>query len=267
MKKIQELMNLQGRVALITGGAGHIGSALAEGLAELGADIAILDLDQTKVDATAASIRQQYGVRAVGIAADLGQEAPLREVPARIEKELGRLDILIHAAALVGTSNLKGWAVPFAQQSVETWDTALRVNLTSSFILSQSCTDLLTASGKGSIINISSIYGLVGPDLSLYAGTNLGNPAAYAASKAGLLQFTKWLSTVLAPKVRVNAITPGGIWRGQAESFVTAYTRKTPLARMGTEEDLKGAAAYLASDLSAYVTGQNIVVDGGWTAW
>lgn len=267
MKTLHELMTLKGRVALITGGAGHIGSAIAEGLAELGADIAILDIDQAKADSTAASLRQEYGVRAFGIAADLGQEAPLRQVPAQISQELGRLDILIHAAALVGTSNLKGWAVPFAQQSAETWDPALRVNLTSSFILSQACADLLAASGKGSIINLSSIYGMVAPDLSLYAGTNLGNPAAYAASKAGLLQLTKWLSTVLAPKVRVNAITPGGIWRGQADAFVTAYTKKTPLARMGTEEDLKGAAAYLASDLSAYVTGHNLVVDGGWTAW
>ncbi|PAW77377.1 MAG: short-chain dehydrogenase [Verrucomicrobia bacterium Tous-C9LFEB] len=267
MKTLHELMTLKGRAALITGGAGHIGSAIAGGLAELGADIVILDMDQSKADATAGSLRQEYGVRTFGIAADLGQEAPLRQVPAQIEKELGRLDILIHAAALVGTSNLKGWAVPFAQQSAETWDDALRVNLTSSFILSQACADLLATSGKGSIINLSSIYGMVAPDLSLYAGTNLGNPAAYAASKAGLLQLTKWLSTVLAPKVRVNAITPGGIWRGQAEAFVAAYTKKTPLARMGTEEDLKGAAAYLASDLSAYVTGHNLVVDGGWTAW
>jgi NAD(P)-dependent dehydrogenase (short-subunit alcohol dehydrogenase family) len=103
--------------------------------------------------------------------------------------------------------------------------------------------------------------------MSLYAGTDLGNPAAYAVSKGGLLQLTRWLTTNLAPKVRVNAITIGGIARNQDPAFVAKYTNRTPLRRMATEEDLKGAITYLASDLSAYVTGQNLVVDGGWTAW
>jgi NAD(P)-dependent dehydrogenase (short-subunit alcohol dehydrogenase family) len=108
---------------------------------------------------------------------------------------------------------------------------------------------------------------MVGPDLSLYEETNLGNPAAYAATKGGLLQLTRWLATVLAPDVRVNAISPGGVWRNQPEDFLKRYVAKTPLRRMATEEDLKGAVAYLASDLSAYVTGHNLVVDGGWTTW
>ena len=95
----------------------------------------------------------------------------------------------------------------------------------------------------------------------------MGNPAGYAASKGGLIQLTRWLATVLAPDVRVNAIIPGGIWRNQPETFREQYVARTPLGRMGAEEDLKGAAAYLASDLSAYVTGQNLIVDGGWTAW
>ncbi len=113
----------------------------------------------------------------------------------------------------------------------------------------------------------ASIYGMVGPDFSLYAGTSMGNPAAYAASKGGLLQLTRYLATALAPRVRVNAITPGGIVRGQPPAFIERYVAKTPLGRMATEEDFKGAIAYLASDLSRYVTGQNLVVDGGWTAW
>jgi NAD(P)-dependent dehydrogenase (short-subunit alcohol dehydrogenase family) len=107
----------------------------------------------------------------------------------------------------------------------------------------------------------------VGPDLSLYGDTNLGNPAAYAASKGGLLQLTRWLATVIAPAVRVNCLTVGGVWRNQPEDFHQRYLAKTPLRRMATEEDLKGAVAYLASDLSLYVTGQNLIVDGGWTAW
>ena len=126
----------------------------------------------------------------------------------------------------------------------------------------------LKASGHGSIINVASIYGLVGPDWRLYEETTLGNPAAYAASKGGLLQLTRWLATTLAPDIRVNAITPGGVFRDTPEPFLSRYVARTPLAPDGRpNRTSKGAIAYLASDLSAYVTGQNLVVDGGWTAW
>ena len=117
------------------------------------------------------------------------------------------------------------------------------------------------------MINVGSIYGMVGPDMRLYEGTTMGNPAAYAASKGGLLQFTRWLATILAPEVRVNSITPGGVWRNQPEAFHERYKARTPLRRMAHEEDFKGAVAYLASDLSSYVTGHNLLVDGGWTVW
>ena len=170
-------------------------------------------------------------------------------------------------AALVGTSDLKGWSTPFLEQNSDTWRLALEVNLTAQFVLTQACAEALAASGHGSVVNIGSIYGMGGPDMRLYENTTMGNPAAYAASKGGLLQLTRWLATVLAPDVRVNAITPGGIWRRQPEVFCARYATRTPLRRMATEEDLKGAVAYLASDLSAYVTGHNLVVDGGWTVW
>ena len=117
------------------------------------------------------------------------------------------------------------------------------------------------------IINLSSIYGILGPDYSLYKGTNMGNPAAYAASKGGVIQLTRWLSTTLSPKVRVNAISLGGVLRGQPEKFVRRYNTGTPLGRMATEEDFKGVIAYLASDLSKYMTGQNLVIDGGRSIW
>jgi NAD(P)-dependent dehydrogenase (short-subunit alcohol dehydrogenase family) len=157
--------------------------------------------------------------------------------------------------------------VPFERQLPESWRRALEVNLTAPFVLVQAAAEALAASGHGSVINISSIYGLTGPDWRLYEGTTMGNPAAYAASKGGLIQMTRWLATTMAPKVRVNAIAPGGVFRDTPEPFLTRYISRTPLARMATEEDFKGAVAYLASDLSAYVTGQCLAVDGGWTAW
>jgi NAD(P)-dependent dehydrogenase (short-subunit alcohol dehydrogenase family) len=265
MKSLAELSTLRGRTALVTGGAGHIGRAICAALAELGANLAILDLHEDT--ATASALEKERGIKALTIALDLADEPALRAVPDRVVREFGSLDIVIHSAALVGTSALRGWAVPFADQNSDTWRQALEVNLTSAFNLTQAAAPALTASGHGSVIFIGSIYGIVGPDLGLYEGTNLGNPAAYAASKGGLLQFTRWLATSLAPSVRVNMITPGGVERGQPEQFRERYLRRTPLARMATEEDFKGAVAYLASDLSAYVTGQNLIVDGGWTTW
>jgi NAD(P)-dependent dehydrogenase (short-subunit alcohol dehydrogenase family) len=259
-------MDLRGRVALITGGAGYLGRVMADALAELGAGIVLLDIEEQGAAETAAQIGGEYGVQAVGLGVDLNDEAAVRAVPASVIQQCGRLDILINNAALVGTSPLAGWGVPFDQQSSSTWRLAMEVNLTAPFVLVQASRAALAASGHGTVINIGSIYGMVAPDMTLYAGTALGNPGAYAASKGGLLQLTRWLTTVLAPEIRVNAVTVGGVQRNQPTAFQERYASRTPLGRMAGEEDIKGAVAYLASDLSAYVTGHNLVVDGGWTA-
>jgi NAD(P)-dependent dehydrogenase (short-subunit alcohol dehydrogenase family) len=267
MKSLKELMNLDGRVAIITGAAGHIGSAMSEALAELGARIVVLDMTQTSCATEATRIHQIFNVETLPLAVDLADENAVRLVPATVLERFGQLDIVVNCAALVGTSGLKGWNTSFEEQQSDTWRLALEVNLTAPFLLTQACAEALAKSGHGSVINVASIYGVVGPDMGLYEGTSIGNAAAYGASKGGLLQLTRWLSTVLAPRVRVNAISPGGLWRNQPEPFHSRYVARTPLKRMGSEEDFKGAVAYLASDLSAYVTGHNLVVDGGWTIW
>jgi NAD(P)-dependent dehydrogenase (short-subunit alcohol dehydrogenase family) len=267
MHTLKQLMDLQNRVALITGGAGHIGRVVGEGLAELGASIAVLDIDQATAEKAATEISQNYNVKTIALAVDLTDINAVQSAPQQVVQELGGLDIVIHSAAYGGDTRFPGWAVPFDEQTTEAWDRALRVNLTSAFALAQAARQPLTNSDHGSIIFVSSIYGLVGPDMSLYEGTSMANPAGYGASKGGLLQLMRHLATVLAPKIRVNAISPGGVWRQQPEQFHARYRSRTPLGRMATEEDLKGAAAYLASDLSSYVTGHNLVVDGGWTIW
>lgn len=265
---IRELMDLHGRTALITGGAGHIGANMAAALGELGADLIILDFAEASCIEVCKQLRTTYGISAEPLVVDLANETEVSNVPKLVEQLSGRLDILVHCAALVGTSDLSGWAVPFEEQSTDTWRSALEINLTAAFALIKGCTPLLRSSGHGSIINISSIYGVVAPYPDIYENSDIGiTPAAYASSKGGLLQLTRWLATVLAPDIRVNAITPGGVSRGQPERFRQEYIARTPLQRMGKETDLKGAIAYLASDLSAYVTGQNIIVDGGWTIW
>jgi NAD(P)-dependent dehydrogenase (short-subunit alcohol dehydrogenase family) len=267
MKNIKELMNLNGRVALVTGGAGHIGLSVAETLLELGSKIAILDVDEAICRERVAILEQMRPNSAASVPCDLHDERASREAVRETVRLLGGLDILVHCAAYVGTTQISGWAVPFEKQTVAAWDSAMRVNLTAAFVLAQEARDALAASGHGCIIFVSSTYGMVGPDMSLYAGTSMANAAGYNASKGGLLQLTRYLATVLAPRIRVNAISPGGVWRNQPDVFHERYAARTPLKRMALEEDLKGAFAYLASDLSAYVTGHNLVVDGGWTTW
>jgi NAD(P)-dependent dehydrogenase (short-subunit alcohol dehydrogenase family) len=267
MKSLRELGDLSGRVALITGGAGHLGSTIGDTLGELGASLVVLDLSRETCETEASRLAATYGVRTLALPHDLENADSIGAIPEAIRREFSRLDILINNAALVGTAALDGWNVPFAGQSVATFRRALEVNLTAAFALTQACAPLLATSGQGSVVNVLSIYALVGPDRRLYEGTAMDNPAAYASSKGGLLQLTRWMATTLAPAVRVNAITPGGIFRQHKEPFLSRYIERTPMKRMATEEDLKGAFAFLASGLSQYVTGQNLIVDGGWTAW
>ncbi len=252
-------------MALVSGGAGHIARAAAEALLEAGATVALVDANADAVQAA----REQLGVpdRILTLTADLADEAQTRTVVRDTITRLGGLDVLIHTAALMTSVAQHGWNEPFDRQLTESWDLALRINLTTAFVLAQEAATSLAATGRGSVIFLSSIYGLVGPDLRIYEGTDMRNPVAYGVSKAGLVALARHLATTLAPRVRVNTITPGGVARGQARAFVEAYEQRTPLGRMAAEEDLKGAVAYLASDLSSYVTGHNLVVDGGWTAW
>jgi NAD(P)-dependent dehydrogenase (short-subunit alcohol dehydrogenase family) len=267
MRKLTDLMRLDGRVALITGGAGHLGRAMASALAQLGALVVISDLEEDACKRACAALARESGGSFDWVAADLAKEDDTRGLVRETLDRHGRLGILIHSAAFVGSTRVPGWAEAFEGQTVGAWDAGLRVNLTAAFVLAQEAAPALRASGHGAVILVSSIYGLVGPDMRLYDGTSMQNPAAYGASKGGLIQLTRYLATGLAPSVRVNAISPGGVWRQQPEVFHERYRARTPLGRMATEEDLQGAAAFLASDLSAYVTGQNLIVDGGWTAW
>ena len=267
MRTIAELSDLTGRSALLTGGAGHIGLAAAEALLELGATIAILDRDLEACQNRASQLSAQPEGRVFPIACDLEDEAATRVAAREGIEALGGLDVLVHCAAYTGSTKRPGWHVAFEEQGAEAVAGAVSVSPTAAFILAQEARKALATKGRGSIILFGSIYGMVGPDMRLYEGTQMSNSAGFAVAKGGILQLTRYLATVLAPDIRTNTITPGGVWRNQPEMFVDRYQTRTPMGRMAREEDFKGAVAYLASDLSAYVTGQNLVVDGGWTAW
>mgnify|MGYP000026449833 CR=1 FL=1 len=248
---------------IITGAAGCLGSLLAKHYAAEKCELILVDRNQDALDALASELAE--ATKVVTLACDLGDEDSY--VPLIKDAISGGVDVLINNAAFVGTSGLEGWAEDFEKQSTDAWRKALEVNLVAPFRLCQLCASALRESEDGNIVNISSIYGLGGQILDLYKGTEMKNPAAYGASKAGLIQLTRWMATTLAPDVRVNAVSPGGIERGQPESFVDAYNERTPLRRMATEKDMLGAINYLAGETAGYVTGQNLVVDGGWSAW
>tara|TARA_B110000967_G_C18770248_1_gene502682 strand:- start:137 stop:940 length:804 start_codon:yes stop_codon:yes gene_type:complete len=267
MKTISELISLKGKCALITGAGGKIGYEIALTIAELGGDLILVDKPGTNYDNLQIAIKS-LGDRSVKIVdTDLEDESARSKLIVNLLNDKSPINILINNAGFVGTADLKGWVTDIQNQSIETWRRAIEVNLTAAFDLSKGLMPKILESGDGSIINISSIYGFEAPDYSLYEGTKMGNPAAYAASKGGLIQLSRWMATTLAPDIRVNTISPGGVFRNQPKEFIKRYETKTPLGRMATEEDLKGAIIFLASNLSSYVTGHNLIVDGGWSSW
>ena len=251
--------------AAITGGAGHIGRAIAHKLADRGVDVAILDKDGVAGRSFANELKTQYGGRHCFVETDLMQPEAFAAIRAEIESQLGSLNYLVNNAAFY--DDAPGWGVPFSEEGYDAWLKVMRVNLLAPFFLVQALHPLLIQSDEASVVNIGTMYSAVGPDHGLYEGLDMSNPAAYSASKGGLLSTTRWLSTVLAPKVRVNMVSPGGIERGQNPLFVGRYNKRTPLGRMGKESDLVGMVSLLLSPEGSYITGQHMLIDGGWTAW
>jgi NAD(P)-dependent dehydrogenase (short-subunit alcohol dehydrogenase family) len=231
----------------------------------LGANLILIDLPGAVNDGTI--FHKEYKNKISFFECDLESESQRLELISRLNNQFSSLDVLINNAAFMADTNLEGWLSSFENQGIDTWRRALEVNLTAPFHLAQGLMPLLKKAQSPSVVNVASIYGLIGPNWDLYSGTEMGNPAAYAASKGGLIQLTRWMSTTLAPEVRVNAIAPGGVFRNQPDNFVSKYKQRTPLNRMATEDDLKGAIIFLATDLSQYITGQTIVIDGGFSVW
>ena len=254
---------LSGRFGIVTGGAGPLGWELCLKLVQGGASVLAVDLPgltETRARAPMPAAIDLYPC-------DLLAPGALDELREEVSRRGNRVDFLVNNAAFTGASGLSGYACAFEDQSDEAFDAALSLNLSVPFKLVRRLLPALRHSSDGVVINVSSIYGLVGPDLRLYEGTNLGSPAGYAASKGGLTQLTRYLATVLAPDLRVNCIAPGGIARGQDPTFVERYVARTPLARIATEDDVAEAVRWLVGPGSRYVSGQVIAVDGGWTAW
>lgn len=273
---IQEKFDLTGRVAVVTGGAGLLGREFCRTLAEAGAAVAVVDLDADAANRVASDLTRD-GFRAQGIAADITDPASVDALTVSVLSTFGRVDILVNSAALDPKFDpdaaARGIAPgAFEDYPLEQWNAALNVNLTGMFLVTQACVKQMVAQGKrGSVINICSTYGLNGPDQRIYIkdGKRVAfKPVYYTVTKAGALGFTKYLAAYYAgTEIRVNALTPGGVFNNHEEYFVANYSAKTILGRMARKDEMNGALLFLASDASSYMTGNNVVVDGGWTAW
>ncbi|PRS36433.1 short-chain dehydrogenase [Bacillus sp. RJGP41] len=267
------LFSLKGKNIIVTGGLGYLGKECVKGFAQHGANLAIVDLDKTKTESFAIEIAEKYKIKAIGISCDVSIEADIQKMIEQVMTTLGNIDVLFNNAATKST-NLDAFFAPFEDYSLEEWKKIMSVNLDGMFLVAKNVSKQMKKNDNGgSIIQTSSIYGLVGPDHRIYNGSNflnreINSPAVYSASKAGVIGLTKYLATYLAQyNIRVNTLTPGGLQTGQNEKFIQSYSDRVPLGRMGLVEEMVGAVIYMASDASNYMTGQNIIVDGGLTAW
>lgn len=256
---------LDDKVVALTGAAGIIGARVVQSFLEAGARVFALDR-------SAELLEQRLGAphgRLVTCVADISRPDEVRQAFGRVESVWGVPDVLLNNAAAKSANFFE----PFESFSLDEWNEVMSVNLTGAMLCAQVFGTAMATRGSGSIVNTLSIYGIVGPDQRIYEGSEylgraINTPAIYAASKAGLWGLTQYLATYWGHRgVRVNAVTPGGVFSGQSQTFVDNYSRRTPLGRMADADDMAHAMRYLASDASRYMTGHNLVVDGGWTAW
>ena len=263
--------SLEGRTAVVTGANGLIGKEHCRALAEAGANVVATDLNSEAVKALAASLPG----KAIGIGANVTQQDSLEQLRDAALEAFGTIDVLVNNAAVNDMFENPAMAAEqskFENYPVDMFRTSLEVNVTGMFLCSQVLGTVMANKGKGSIINVASTYGMVGPDQSLYVNNEgqqtFYKSAAYPATKGAVINFTRFLAAYWGAKgVRVNTLSPGGVENGQDDWFIANYSKRTPLGRMAAPTDYKGAVVFLASDASAYMSGANLVVDGGWTAW
>jgi 3-oxoacyl-[acyl-carrier protein] reductase len=253
-------VRLQGKVAMVTGAVGQLGRQFCRALAIQGAEVWVTDLDLQHCQQVAHSLPGEQPHHALAL--DVAEPASVQQAMTEIAQVSGRLDTVINNAGIAVFD-------PFEERQFEDFMRVLRVNTGGTFLCIQQASQLMRTKGLGgSIINLGSIYGEVSSDPRIYTDCNRKNSECYSASKAGIIMMTRYFAVHLAPyNIRVNCISPGGIFNQQGEDFVTNYSRGVPMARMGREDELNGAAVFLASDESSYLTGQNLIIDGGRLSW
>jgi NAD(P)-dependent dehydrogenase (short-subunit alcohol dehydrogenase family) len=268
---LEKLFSLEGKVAVVTGALGLLGKQHCFGLSEAGASVVVCDLNEEKCKTFA----KELSGKNLGVGADITNSNSVKNMKEKTLKEFKRVDILVNNAAIndmfenpTAASELS----KFENYPLELWQKSLDVNITGTFLCSQVLGSEMAKNLKGSIINIASTYGITAPDQSIYkkpdGSQSFYKSAAYPVTKGAIISFTRFLAAYWGSKgVRVNSLSPGGVENNHDEYFISNYSKRTPLGRMAAPADYKGAIVFLASDASSYMTGANLVVDGGWTAW
>ncbi|TET81569.1 MAG: SDR family oxidoreductase [Anaerolineales bacterium] len=266
--------DLSDQVVIITGGAGLLGKSYAKTLATAGAHVVVADINGEGAERLAKTVTEASGVISLGIETDVSQPESVTAMVDTVLKRFGRIDVLVNNAALdpkFDPEHAVEHTNRFEEFPLSAWREALAVNVTGMFLCAQAVTPTMVEAGRGVIVNISSTYGVVGPDQRLYQREGQSpryKPVTYTVSKAAALGLTRYLATYFTGTgIRVNALTPGGVYDGHDDEFVRRYSAKTVMGRMAEADEMASALLFLVSDASSYMTGANLVVDGGWTAW
>jgi NAD(P)-dependent dehydrogenase (short-subunit alcohol dehydrogenase family) len=267
---MSEKFNLSEKTIILTGSAGRVGSRFAEILSEAGANLVLIDKDEEKNEKLYKKIKKQFKTNCLISNIDITNENEIDNLIKVILKKYSKIDVLINNAHFVPRKH-PNRDVPFEKYPYELWQSTISKNLNSFFVCCQKFGKIMAKQKNGSIINISSIYGIIGPDQRIYGKSRLNSPPFYSATKGAMVNLTKYLASYWGEKnVRVNTLTLGGIFDKKLHTnkgFVKEYSKRTMLGRMSNVKDYDGAILFLSSDFSSYMTGANLIIDGGWTAW
>jgi len=262
--KIKDLFNLKKNTAIVTGGAGHLGSTISEALAEAGADVYIVSRNESKCKELAKHLEDITGSKVRGVKLDITSLNSIKKCFNNIVQDSGKIDILVNNASFTPNGTLEG-------MSEKNWIKGIDGTINCVFRTMQTVIPIMRSHKHGSIINITSMYGMVSPNPEIYGNERFGNPPNYGAGKAAVIQLSRYAAIHLAKTgIRVNSLSLGPFPRPEVQKdkwFIANLEKKTPLGRIGKPHEIKGIIVFLASEASSYVTGSNIVVDGGWTAW
>ena len=264
-KILNQLFRLDGRVVVINGGAGRIGSKMCLAVADVGAKVVILDLDADRSHALAEQIESETNGSALAIATDSTNPHSLDAALEQIKTEFGLPYGLVNATQYRGSGF---YGSDPADHPLEAWNQVFNVNVTGVLLACQKFGKAMMEQGGGSIVNLSSTYGVVSADPRIYGESGVNSPISYAGSKSAILNMSRYLAIHWREKnIRVNTLIPGGVFDNQGDEFVKNYSERTPLGRMAEAEEYQGATLFMLSDASSYMTGATVTVDGGWTAW
>lgn len=273
MNLVNQLFNLENRLIVVAGGAGQIGFSFCMILADAGATVVIADLDIEMAEKKIAKLQTpEIKEKLHAFKLDVSKIDEIESFYKAVSKQFGMLYGLVNCFHFKGNSRKldtsSNFFAGFEDYPEEAWDLVHNINLKGSFLMSQKAIPYFKENGQGVIVNVSSTYGNVSPNKSIYGDSGINSPVAYATSKAAIINLTRYIATHLADQhIRANVLSPGGVFNNQSDEFLKNYTELTPLKRMANAEDYQGAILYMMSDASKYMTGANLIVDGGWTAW